>query len=246
MVENPLQHSQGAVNVGTSVMALKYANGVMVAADTHISYGGMMKEFQARRIVKLNDECVFACSGEMADMQELVKQLKLKQEHDEIAQDGAEFLRPRDYFNFASVHNYQRRMKMDPLWCSTIFAGVSKTDGEVFLGVADLYGTRVEDNFLLTGLSAHYCQVLMQNRWRANMTEAEAKALLHDCMRVMFYRDKKAHDNIQISTVTAAGVTMQEPERLEDQMWNLDWFRNMTNEHFRPNRTTIQPIVPNH
>ena len=135
---------------------------------------------------------------------------------------------------------------MDPLWCSTIFAGVSKVDGEVFLGMTDLYGTRVEDNFLLTGLSAHYCQVLMQNRWRANMTEAEAKALLQDCMRVMFYRDKKAYDNIQISTVTAAGVTMHEPERLEDQMWNLDWFRNMTNEHFRPNRTTIQPIIPNH
>ena len=78
----------------------------MVAADTGISYGGMLKEKDARRIEKLNDECVFACSGEMADFQELKKQLKLKQEHDEISQDGATFLSPRDYYNFTSIFNY--------------------------------------------------------------------------------------------------------------------------------------------
>lgn len=85
MVENPLQHSLGAVNVGTSVMAIKYNGGVMVAADTAISYGGMRKVKDARRIEKLNDECVYACSGEMADFQELKKQLNLRQEADEIA-----------------------------------------------------------------------------------------------------------------------------------------------------------------
>ena len=70
-IENPLQHSIGAVNVGSSVLALKYKDGVMIAADTAISYGGMRKEKDARRIVKLNDECVYASSGEMADFQNL-------------------------------------------------------------------------------------------------------------------------------------------------------------------------------
>lgn len=238
LVENPLQHSMGAVNVGTSVMAIKYRDGVMVAADTAISYGGMRRVKNARRIQKLNDECVFASSGEMADHQELAKQLALMQERDEIAQDGATFLSPRDYFNFIANHNYRRRCKMDPLWCTTVVGGVSKSSGEVFLGQCDLYGTKVEANFLLTGLAAHYCQVLMQNSWRADLTEAEARAIIEDCMRVMFYRDKKALDNIQISTVTAAGVTMHEPIKI-DSSWNLDWYRNMTNEHFRPIRVRI-------
>ena len=238
MVENPLQHSLGAVNVGTSVMALKYNGGIMVAADTAISYGGMRKVKDARRIVKLNDECIFGCSGEMADAQELRKQLDLRQEQDEIAQDGATFLSPRDYYNFIAEHNYRRRLKMDPLWCSTIVAGVSKASGEHFLGMTDLYGTRVENNFLLTGLSAHYCQVLMTNSWRADMTEAEARTLIEACMRVMFYRDKKSLDNIQISTVTAAGVTMHDPYRI-DSDWSLDWYKSQTNEAFRPNRIHI-------
>ena len=39
----------------------------MIAADTAVSYGGMRKEKDARRIKKLNDECIYASSGEMAD-----------------------------------------------------------------------------------------------------------------------------------------------------------------------------------
>ena len=70
------------------------------------------------------------------------------------------------------------------------------------------------------------------------MTEAEAKDLLHDCMRVMFYRDKKALDNIQISTVTAQGVTMHEPYRIDSE-WSLNWWKEQTNEHFRPMRIRI-------
>ena len=47
----PKVQSLGAVNVGTSVMGLKYKDGVILAADTAISYGGMKKEKDARRIV---------------------------------------------------------------------------------------------------------------------------------------------------------------------------------------------------
>ena len=106
---------------------------------------------------------------------------------------------------------------MNPLWCSTIVGGIDKNSGEVFLGVSDLYGTRIEQPFLLTGLGSHYCQVLMQNRRRDDMSEDEARELILDCMKVMFYRDKKAHDQVQISTVTRAGVTMHDPIQVPSQ-----------------------------
>ena len=87
-------------------MGLKFKGGVIIAADTNISYGGMKKEKDARRIFKLNDECALACSGEMADAQNLQKLLEAKQEADEIEQDGATFLKPRDYFSWISRLNY--------------------------------------------------------------------------------------------------------------------------------------------
>ena len=235
LIENPIQKSLGAVNVGTSVMAVKYRDGVMVAADTSITYGSMCKVKDARRIVKLNDECVMACSGEMADAQDLEKQLRQKVEEDEIAQDGATFMRPLDYFNFVARQNYQRRLKMNPLWCSTVVGGVDKETGEPFLGVSDLYGTKLQEDFVLTGLGNYFCQVIMQNRRRDDMSEQEARELILDCMKVMFYRDKKAHDKVQISTITKAGVTMHEPIDCPTQL-NQNFYVTQTNELFRPMR----------
>ena len=235
VLENPVQKSLGAVNVGTSVMALKYKDGVMIAADTSTTYGSMMKIKDARRIEKLTDECIFAASGEMSDFQDLSKQLRQKADEDEIAQDGACFMRPRDYFNFIGAQNYQRRLKMNPLWCTTIVAGVNKDSGEFFLGSSDLYGTKLEQDFLLTGLSSYYCQVLMQNRRRDDMSEDEARALVLDCMKVMFYRDKKSHDQIQFATVTKQGVTMFDPIHCPTE-WGTDFQRTHTNELYRPLR----------
>jgi 20S proteasome subunit beta 7 len=63
----PLGHTLVPVNIGSSVMGLKYNGGVMLAADTAISYGSMHKTKHGSRIAQLSDEAAFTCSGEMSD-----------------------------------------------------------------------------------------------------------------------------------------------------------------------------------
>lgn len=191
-------------------MALKYKDGVMLAADTAVAYGSMKKTKHAQRMSALSVDTAIATSGEMSDFQELLKIFREKHDSDVIENDGTLFLKPRDYFNYLSRLQYQRRMKGDPLWNGNIIGGVRQDSGEVFLGMVDLYGTKVEGNFLLTGLAAHYCQVLMQNAWRPDLTFEEARAVIENCMKVMFYRDKKASDEIQICTVTKEGVKIHD------------------------------------
>jgi 20S proteasome subunit beta 7 len=55
------------VNIGTSVIGLHYADGIMLAADTAVAYGSMKKTKHVSRISQLGDETAFACSGEMSD-----------------------------------------------------------------------------------------------------------------------------------------------------------------------------------
>ena len=68
------------------------------------------------------------------------------------------------------------------------------------------------------------------------MSEAEARALLEDCFKQMFYRDKKSHDQVQISTIThTGGVKIGESYKIDGSS-NLNFYYTHTNEFFRPMR----------
>ena len=57
----------GVVNMGTSILALKYKDGVMIGADMALNYGGSRASNDYSRIHSVSDEVLFAASGEMAD-----------------------------------------------------------------------------------------------------------------------------------------------------------------------------------
>ena len=55
------------------------------------------------------------------------------------------------------------------------------------------------------------------------MSEAEARALLEDCQRVLLYRDCRTLNSFQIGTITAAGPKITEPESIETK-WEFKRF----------------------
>ena len=55
------------------------------------------------------------------------------------------------------------------------------------------------------------------------MSEGEARALLEDCMRVLWYRDTRALNKIQLAKMTAAGTVISEPYSV-DTNWSFRSF----------------------
>lgn len=99
---------------------------------------------------------------------------------------------------------------MNPLWNDLVIAG----DG--FLGYVDKIGTTYEDDFIATGFGSYLAIPILRSKWRADLTEGEARALLEDCLRVLFYRDCRALNRIQIAKVTEGeGGVVSEPYELE-------------------------------
>ena len=198
-------------NIGTTVWAFKYKDGVMVAADTQVT-GGWLKLKDFHRILPVGEESVIACSGEMSDLQNLKKMLDVKYEEDVIENDGALFMHPRQYHNYIGQYQYKKRMKGDPVQVNAIVAGIDKSKNEVFLGCSDVFGMKLEKDYFITGLGMHYCGVIFAKNWKPDMTEAEARQLVETCGKVMFTYDKKALDKIQFTTITHAnGVQIGEP-----------------------------------
>jgi len=63
----------------------------------------------------------------------------------------------------------------------------------------------------------------MRKAWKPDLTEVEAKKLLEDCMRVLFYRDTRASPNITIGKADASGASISAPYTL-DSYWEYPAF----------------------
>lgn len=92
-----------------------------------------------------------------------------------------------------------------------------------FLGCCNLLGTRYESDSIATGFGAYLAQPILrealERRGTVELTEDEAQQLLEKCMTVLWYRDARSSDKIQMAKVTVAGVTVSQPYMLTRQNW---------------------------
>lgn len=220
---NASQRTRQPIVTGTSVLAIKYNGGVMMTADTLCSYGSMAKYKDARRLQSINPKTLIGGGGEYSDFQAVTELLKRNALEDKCTADSlydedASEECAREVWNYLRAVMYNRRNKMNPLWNDLVVAGFS-AQGDSFLGFVDKIGTTYEDNYIATGFGSYLAMPILREKYREDMTEGEARALLEDCMKVLFYRDCRALNRIQIAKVTKdEGVLISDPYELE-----TDW-----------------------
>lgn len=214
------QHTLTPIVTGTSVLGVKYKGGVMIAADCLGSYGSLARFRDISRIYKVNDHCIVAGSGDYADFQYIMDMLKELQMEHEIVHDGYK-LTPKAVHSFLERVLYNRRSKMNPLWNQLVIAGVDD-DGNQTLGFVDKLGVSFETDTMGTGYGAYIALPLMRNAHEANpdMSESQAKTLLEDCLRVMFYRDARSLNKIEIAKIDSSGVSVSAPFAV-DTNWDI-------------------------
>lgn len=200
------QRTTRPIVTGTSVLGITYKNGVMLAADTLCSYGSMAKYKDARRLRVVNSHTVLGGGGEYSDFQaicDLLERNTLENRctSDSLYDDEEDEEDAPEVWNYLRAVMYNRRNKMNPLWNDLIVGGFDPAKGEPFLGLVDKIGTAYTDNIVATGFGSYLAIPLMREKWRPDMEEGEARALLEDCMRVLFYRDCRALNRIQIAKV---------------------------------------------
>jgi 20S proteasome alpha/beta subunit len=66
---DPTTHTTQPIVTGSTVLAIKYADGVMLAADTLASYGSLARYKDMQRLKKVGDATLIGASGEMSDFQ---------------------------------------------------------------------------------------------------------------------------------------------------------------------------------
>jgi 20S proteasome subunit beta 7 len=224
------EHTTRPIVTGTSVLGIVYDGGVLLAADTLLSYGSMAKAQNAVRLRTIEGtSTVIGGSGEYSDFQHVCDLLQAKSLEettttlmDSLYADNSEAMNAVTVWNYLRMVMYSRRSKMNPLWNDLVVAGIS--DNKPFLGTVDKIGTTVSDNFAATGFGSYLAMPLLREKWRPDLTEGEARALLEDCMKVLFYRDCRASCQIQLAKCSANQEPMvSAPYQLETS-WDAESF----------------------
>lgn len=204
---------------GTSVLGIVYDGGVMLAADTLLSYGGMAKHQGVSRLHRIpHTSTIIGGGGDYSDYQMLCRLLDeraLEETHTAAVlldslyaneDSGHGTINSNDAMSAAAVWNYlrhvlyQKRNTFDPYWNDLLVAGVDRGTGAPFLGSVDKIGTAVRtDTVLATGFGSYLALPLLRERWRPGLTEGEARALLEDGLKILFYRDCRASAYIQLA-----------------------------------------------
>lgn len=215
-----VQRTQQPIVTGTSVLAIKYKDGIMMAADNLASYGSLARFKDIERLHIVGDYTVIGAGGDMSDFQYLQHVLDDLMVEEFAAEDGHK-LGPAEIYEYLSQIMYARRSKLNPLWNSLLVGGFK--DGKSFLGYVDLLGTTYTASTLATGYGAYIAQPLLRKAVEGRektLTEEEAREIIKESMKVLFYRDARSLNKFQIATITERGAVISE-SMAADTIWGF-------------------------
>jgi len=205
------------------VLAIKYKDGVLMAADMLGAYGSTKRYKSVQRILRVNDTTIVGASGEISDFQYISNLLDELMTQDFCYDDGCT-MTPKEVHAYLCRVMYNRRNKMDPLWNSLVVAGVDKTSGS-FVGSVGMLGTSYTDSHVATSFGNHLSRPLFREFQRDDMSLEEAVSLMQEALRVLFYRDKTSINKYVLAKVDSSGVAISKPFAL-DTKWDLKAFVN--------------------
>lgn len=215
----PIMKTQQPIIMGTSVISMKYNDGVVIAADSMGSYGSLLRFTDVNRLFIIGSSTVVGVSGDMSDMQyieHLLEDLEIENSHDNPYADYEEALRPSYVFEYLASLMYQRRSKMNPLWNTIIVAGVEAD--KQFLKYVDLRGVRYSSSSIASGFGSDIAIPLIRRVVDSenDVSKVEKETAVNtviECMKVLFYRDARSSKKFKLAIVDKHhGISMESHE----------------------------------
>ncbi|KAG7193344.1 Proteasome subunit beta type-7 [Scheffersomyces spartinae] len=223
----PKMNTQNPIITGTSVIGIKYKDGVILAADNMGSYGSLMRFSNVERLLTIGENTVVGVSGDISDAQQLARYLdSLELQENVYDNDGENQLKAVNVHEYLTKLLYHRRSQMNPLWNALIVGGFDEA-GEPFMKSVDLLGVSFSSSTLATGFGAHLAvpllrQVIPEDKKYVDVTEEQARKVIEDCMRVLFYRDARSMDKYSMVTIKKGQELKFEKDLVvKDQNWRF-------------------------
>jgi len=226
------------IYVGSTVLGIRYNNGILLGADIRLNYGSLCKFNNITdRVQKINENTIITSTGEYSDFQEIIKILKEEALEDSLNINS--YLGPNELIHYLSNISYYKRNKMNPYFLSTLIGGIGQ-DNQPILAHVDQYGTLITGNYLVTGLAHYFCNAILSEEYPAegykSLSRDRAMDLLHKCFGVLYCRDTRSGDTIKYGFMefneSTGSIDYNEVLRKVNTNWDYNQFLTMNNEKF--------------
>lgn len=231
--QGEINHSTEVVHAGSSIIGIKYKDGIIIASDTNISRSNqIIFRTVTERVQQVTPRVIIGYSGDISDYQESSRQLNELILSDSL--QGPSYLGPKELANFLSSVHYHKRSKMDPFLNSLVLGGYEWND-ELNLYKIDSFGTLLKDNYFLTAYSHYFCNAIFEEDYGNDYTKIskeKAIEILKKCFNILFYRIKCSGDVIVYKTIEKRGeeIICEENKFTLKTEFNLDSYKISSNE----------------
>jgi len=188
------------VSTGTTLVAVEFADGVVIAADSKTSMGTWVANRVTDKLTPVTDT-IFVCrSGSAADTQAVTDIVKYKLSFAEVEQGRPATVKDAAMAFKDIVYEYR-----DSLMAGLIVAGYDKVNGGKVYAVP-IGGMCVNQPVAIGGSGSTYLYGQIGDKYRPDMSKAECEELVLRAVTQAILRDGSSGGCCRMAIITKDGV----------------------------------------
>ena len=185
---------------GATTIGLVFADGVILASEKRVTYGSMIMSKTGKKVFRIADHVGAACAGLVSDMQILAREVEAQ-----AKLFAYEVKRPMPVKAAAKVmSNVLFNRRMIPLITQTIVGGMDYDAPAVY--VLDVLGSLLPDTYAAVGSGAQLATGVLEQGYKDNMAQQDAKALVLKAIKSAIRRDVMSGNGIDLLIITKDGT----------------------------------------
>ncbi|XP_030380600.1 proteasome subunit beta type-4-like [Scaptodrosophila lebanonensis] len=217
-----LQSAENGAMVTTcsSVVGIKFDRGVMIAADTLVSYGNLSRFQNIDRVFKINHNILLGGSGDFPDVQCIHRTIEQKMLEDQFYEKNID-MRPQALSTWLTRITYTRNLWMKPLFVDLVVGGID-AGGKPYLANVNFRGRAFTDYVVTAGFARGMVVPLVRQSkpQRREFTAQEASNLISKCMEVLYYRNVRSISQYTVGICTENCCDVEGPFKV-DEKWDV-------------------------
>ena len=189
------------LGTGATSVGIKTKDGVVLASEKRVSYGGFVMSKVGRKVFLIKDRYGMALAGLFADIETLMRLMKIQIHQYEI--ENGRKLSVKSAARLLSVILYQ--YKYMPFLSEIIFGGIDE-EGPHLL-VMDSLGSLIEDNYAAIGSGAPIAIGIIESNYKDNLSPEEIEKIAVESIKAAIKRDVTSGDGIDTVVITKSGAS---------------------------------------